>query len=152
MIFIKRFLQQLCAIFGTRPTHTSTHNISKTQLKISCGFYRIIDLGLLHFYFSSKNYSSKTHTPLEKVIVSVTLGITKLGFLFLYFSTIFNRFYKLQPFHPKRIESLCKQVPGKLKLFTTIPSIPHPCTRRRRRACRRRGEARGGKQARGISN
>jgi hypothetical protein len=85
MIFIKGFLQQLCAILGTGPTHTSTHNISKTQLKISCRFYRITDLGLLHFYFSSKNYSSKIYTPLEKVVVYVTLRITKLGLLFLDF-------------------------------------------------------------------
>jgi hypothetical protein len=75
----------------------------------------------LHFYFSSKSYSSKIYTPLEKVVVSVTLRITKLGLLFFDFSTIFNRFYKLQPFHPKRIESLCKQAPESLNSSQLYP-------------------------------
>jgi hypothetical protein len=64
--------------------------ITQTQLKISCRFYRITDLGLLHFYFSSKNYSSKMYTPLEKVVGLVTLSTTKLSLLFLDFSTILN--------------------------------------------------------------
>jgi hypothetical protein len=92
-------------MFGTELRHTSTHNISKTQLKISCRFYRITDLGILQFYFSSESCamfgteprhtsSSKVYTPLEKVVVFVTLRTTKLGLLFLDFSTIFNRFYK----------------------------------------------------------
>jgi hypothetical protein len=40
------------------------------------------------------------------------------------FSTIFNRFYKFQPYHTRRIESLCNRVPRNFKLFTTIPSVP----------------------------
>jgi hypothetical protein len=65
------------------------------------GFCRIIDLGILHFYFWSKNYSSKVYTYLEKVVVLVTLSTAKLSLLFLDFSTIFNRFYKFQPIHSK---------------------------------------------------
>jgi hypothetical protein len=63
------------------------YNISKIQLKILGGFCRITDLGILLFNFSSKNYSSKVYTYLEKVVVLVTMSTTKLGFPFLDFST-----------------------------------------------------------------
>jgi hypothetical protein len=56
------------------------------------GFCRITDLGILHFYFSSKNYCTKVYTYVDKVVVLVTLNTTKLGLLFLEFSTILNRF------------------------------------------------------------
>jgi hypothetical protein len=92
-------------MFSTEPRHTSTHNISKTEVKSSCRFYRITDLGILHFYFSSKNCSSKVHTYLDKVVVLVILSTAKLSLLFLDFSMIFNRFYKVQPTHEKGIES-----------------------------------------------
>jgi hypothetical protein len=52
-----------------------------------CGFCRITDLGILHFYFSSKNYSLKVHTYLEEVVVLVTLSTIKIEF------DIFGFFY-----------------------------------------------------------
>jgi hypothetical protein len=82
-------------MFGTEPKHASSHNISKIQIKILCGFCRNTDLCILLFNFSSKNYSSKVYTYLEKVVVLVALSTEKLSLLFLDFSTIFNRFYKL---------------------------------------------------------
>jgi hypothetical protein len=64
------------------------YNISKIQLKIIHIFCRNIDLGILHFYFSSKNCSSKVYTTLEKVVVLGTQNTAKLSLLFLDFSTI----------------------------------------------------------------
>jgi hypothetical protein len=75
-------------MFGTGPIHASAHNISKTQLKIMYGLCRITDLGILLFNFSSKNYSSKVYTYLEKVVVLVTQSTAKLSLQFLDFSTI----------------------------------------------------------------
>jgi hypothetical protein len=50
----------------------------------------------------------------------------------------------------RRLESLCIWAPGNSRLFTKMPSIPHPpWSRRRWRARRRRGGARAGKQATG---
>jgi hypothetical protein len=72
------------------------YNISKIKLKIMCRVCRITDLGILHFYFSSKNCGSKLYTTSEKVVVPVTLSTTKLGLQLLDVSTIFNQFYKLQ--------------------------------------------------------
>jgi hypothetical protein len=80
--------------------------MSKAQLKISCRFYRITDLGISRSYFSSKNYNSKVYTALEKVVALGTQSTTKLALLFLDFSKILNRFYKFQPTHEKGIESL----------------------------------------------
>jgi hypothetical protein len=60
-------------------SHGMEYNISKIQLKIMCRFCRNIDQEILHFYFSSKNCSSKVYTSLEKVVVLVTLSTTKLG-------------------------------------------------------------------------
>jgi hypothetical protein len=57
-----------------------------------------MDLGILHFYFSSENCSSKVYTSLEKVVVLVTLSTTKFGLQFLDFSVILYRFYKVQHF------------------------------------------------------
>jgi hypothetical protein len=85
IIYIKRSLQYLCAIFDTEPKQTSSHNIYKIQLKILCRFYRNTNLGILHFYFSSKKCSSKVYTYLQKVVVLVTLSTKKLGLLFLDF-------------------------------------------------------------------
>jgi hypothetical protein len=99
-------------MFGTEPRHSSSHNMSKAQLKISCRFYRITDLGISHSYFSSKNENSKVYTPLEKVVALGTQSTTKLGLLFLDFSAIFNRFYKSQLKHIKGIESFSTRVPG----------------------------------------
>jgi hypothetical protein len=70
--------------------------MSEIQLKIMCRFCRITDLGILPFYFSSKNCSSKVYTSLEKVVVIVTLSTAKLGLQFLDFSVIFYGFYKVQ--------------------------------------------------------
>jgi hypothetical protein len=72
-------------MFGVVTSHDMEYNISKTQLKIMCRFFTNIDLGILHFYFSCKNCSSKVYTSLEKVVVLVTLSTTKLGLLFLDF-------------------------------------------------------------------
>jgi hypothetical protein len=68
------------------------------------GFCRIIDLGILHFYFSSKNCSSKVYTHLEKVVVLVTLSTAKLSLLFLDFSTICYGFYKVLPNTHKEVK------------------------------------------------
>jgi hypothetical protein len=67
------------------------------------GFCRITDLGILHFYFSSKDCISEVYTYLEKVVVLVTLSTANLSLLFLDFSTILNRFYKFQPIHSKGV-------------------------------------------------
>jgi hypothetical protein len=72
------------------------YNISKIQLKIMCIFCRNIDLGILHFYFSSKSCSSKVYTTLEKVVFLVTLSTEKLSLQFLDFSVILYGFYKVQ--------------------------------------------------------
>jgi hypothetical protein len=72
------------------------YNISKIELKNLCRFRRNIDLGILHFYFSSKNCSSKVYTSLKKVVVLVVLSIAKLGLLLLDFSTILYEFCKFQ--------------------------------------------------------
>jgi hypothetical protein len=77
-------------------SHDMEYNISKIQLKIMCIFCRITDLGILHFYFSSKNCSSKVYTSLEKVVGLVSLRTTKLGLQFLDFSVICYGFYKVQ--------------------------------------------------------
>jgi hypothetical protein len=52
------------------------------------GFCRIKDLGISHFYFSSKNCSSKVYTYLEKVVVLVTLSTEIFSLLLLDFSMI----------------------------------------------------------------
>jgi hypothetical protein len=52
------------------------------------GFWRITDLGILHFYFSSENCSSRLYSYLEKVVVLATLSTEKLSLLFLDFSMI----------------------------------------------------------------
>jgi hypothetical protein len=72
------------------------YNISKIQIKNLCRFFRNIDLGILHFYFSSKNFSSKVYTSLEKVVALVTLSTTKLGLQFLDVSVMLYGFYKIQ--------------------------------------------------------
>jgi hypothetical protein len=64
-------------MFGVLTCHGMVYNISKNQIKIMYRFCRNIDLGILHFYFSSKNCSSKVYTSLEKVVDFVTLGTTK---------------------------------------------------------------------------
>jgi hypothetical protein len=99
------------------------YNISKIQLKIMCRFCRNIDQEILHFYFSSKNCSSKVYTSLKKVVVLVTLGAKKLGLQFLDFSAICYGFYKFQPKHTKSKKSFCKGTPGKTELFTDLPLV-----------------------------
>jgi hypothetical protein len=75
-------------------------------------FCRITDLGILHFYFSSKNCSSKVYTYLEKVVVLVTLSTTKLSLLLLEFSTILKQIYKFQLYHTKGEESFYEETLG----------------------------------------
>jgi hypothetical protein len=77
-------------------SHDMEYNISKIQLNIMCRFCRITDLGILHFYFSSKNCSSKVYTSLEKVVDLVTLSTTKSGLQLLDFYVICYGFYKVQ--------------------------------------------------------
>jgi hypothetical protein len=92
-----------------------------------CGFCRIIYLGTLLFNFSSKNYSSKVYTYLEKVVVLVTQSTTKLSLPFLDFSTILYQFYKFQPTHKGWVESLCTQAPGSFKSSQVCPRFPTLC-------------------------
>jgi hypothetical protein len=68
-------------------SHDMEYNVSKIQLKMLGGFCIITDLVILLFNFSSRNYSSKVYTYLEKVVVLVTLSTTKLALQFLDFST-----------------------------------------------------------------
>jgi hypothetical protein len=137
IIYINRFLQLLCANFGTEPKHASSNNISEIQLKIVYGFCRNIDLGILLFNFSSKNYSSKVYTYLEKLVVLVTQSTTKLSLPILDFSTSLYRFHKFQPTHKEGVESLCTQAPGTFKPSQLYPSplrpdprVPKPPTSR----------------------
>jgi hypothetical protein len=76
------------------------------------GFCRITDLGILQFYFSSKNCSSKVYTCFAKVVVPVTQSTTKLRLHFLDFSTILYGFYKIQSKHTKGEDPICKQTLG----------------------------------------
>jgi hypothetical protein len=92
-------------MFGTGSTHASANNISKIQLKIMYAFCRITDLGISHFDFSSKNYSSKVYKCFGKVVVLVTQSTTKLGVQFLDFSVILYDFSKSQLKHTKEGES-----------------------------------------------
>jgi hypothetical protein len=73
---------------------------------------RNIDLGILHFYFSSKNCSSKVYTSLEKVVDLVTLSTTKLGLPFLDFSVICYGFYKVQLNYKKEVRNLFANRPS----------------------------------------
>jgi hypothetical protein len=66
----------------------SRHIYQFDQMIVMCRLYRITDLGILHFYFSSKNCSSKVYTNLKKVVDLVTLSTAKLSLLFLDFSMI----------------------------------------------------------------
>jgi hypothetical protein len=91
---------------------------------ILCGFCRNINLGILLFNFSSKNYSSKVYTYLEKVVDLVILSTAKLGLLFLDCSTILNRFYKFQPKPSKRGESFYVLDPRTFKSLTDMPLAP----------------------------
>jgi hypothetical protein len=75
-------------MFGTGPTHGSAHHISKIQLKIMYGFCRNTNLGISHFNFSSKNYSSKVYTYFAENVDLVTQSTIKLGLQFLDFSGI----------------------------------------------------------------
>jgi hypothetical protein len=68
------------------------------------GFCRITDLGISHFNFSSKTYSSKVYTCFEKVLVLVTHSTTKLGLQFLDFFCNFKRFFKVTAKTHKRGE------------------------------------------------
>jgi hypothetical protein len=129
--------------------------MSKAQLKISCRFYRITDLGILHLYFSSNNQSSKIYTPLDKVVVLGTQSTRKLGLLFLDFSTILIDFTSHSQ-NTTRVKNLFTGSP--LEVFKSshlCPCLPLPWNRRQRRA-RRREERRdrqtsGGKTAIGLT-
>jgi hypothetical protein len=90
------------------------------------GFFRNIDLGILLFNLSSKNYSSKVYTYLEKVVVLVTQSTAKLSLTFLDFSTILYRFYKFQLTHKEGVESLCTQAPRTFKPSQLYPSVLQP--------------------------
>jgi hypothetical protein len=60
------------------------------------GFCRNIDLGILLFNFSSKNYSSKAYTYMKKVVFLVTQSTTKFSlpiFDFRRFYIDFTKYY-----------------------------------------------------------
>jgi hypothetical protein len=63
---------------------------------------------------------------LKKVVVLVTLSTEKFSLLFLDFSTIFNRFYKMLTKLQNREESFYAGDPRTFKTFTQIPSVPPP--------------------------
>jgi hypothetical protein len=90
------------------------------------GFCRNIDLGILLFNFSSKNYSSKAYTYVKKVVVFVTQSTTKLSLLFFDFSTILYRFYKILLKLTKGVESICTQAPGTFESSQMCPRFPTP--------------------------
>jgi hypothetical protein len=103
MIFIKDFFSNFVQFLVQNLDILVLTTYPKLSLKNSCGFYRITDLGILHFYFSSKNYSSKVYTYLEKAVVLVTLSTTKLGLLFLNFLYHFISILQVSARIPKRI-------------------------------------------------
>jgi hypothetical protein len=79
------------------------------------GFCRITDLGISHFNFSSKTYSSKLYTCFEKVLVLVTHSTTKLGLQFLdFFFVILNDFSKSQLKHTKGVRFISRTDPWKV--------------------------------------
>jgi hypothetical protein len=88
-----------------------------------CRFCIITDLGILYFYFSSKNCSSKVYTSLGKVVVLVSLSTTKLSLQFSDFSVMLYDFSKSQLKHTKEGESFHECPPGKIRRFTTMPSL-----------------------------
>jgi hypothetical protein len=90
------------------------------------GFCRNIDLGVLLFNLSSKNYSSKVYTYFGKVVVLVTHNTTKLGLQFFYFSTILSRIYKILLKLTKGVESICTQAPGTFESSQMCPRFPTP--------------------------
>jgi hypothetical protein len=70
------------------------------------GFCIIIDLGISHFNFSSKNCSSKVYTSFAENVDLVTQSTTKLVLQFLDFSVILYDVSKLQLKHTKGEETL----------------------------------------------
>jgi hypothetical protein len=90
------------------------------------GVCRNIDLGILLFNFSRKNYSSKAYTHVKKVVVLVTQRTTKLILPFLDFSTILYRFYKILLKLTNGVESICTQAPGTFESSQMCPRFPTP--------------------------
>jgi hypothetical protein len=109
-------------------SHDTEYSISNIQLKIMHIFCRNIDLGMLDFYFSSKNCSSKVDTSLEKVVVLVTLSTAKLSLQFLDFSVVLYGFYKIQSRHTKGEDSFCNPTLRTFCGFTTrsLVRTKHP--------------------------
>jgi hypothetical protein len=98
------------------------------------GFCRVIDLGILHFYFSSKNCSSKVYTYLEKVVVLVTISTEKLSLLFLDFLQFLIGFTSFSRSIAKGKESFCDSPPGTFQnitdrslVCTKLPGKPWLC-------------------------
>jgi hypothetical protein len=89
------------------------------------GFCRITDLGISHFNFSSKNYSSKVYTCFGKVVV-LSHRAQKIEFAFFNFSVILYRTYKLLLKHNKGEETFCECPPGKFQKITDRPFV---CTK-----------------------
>jgi hypothetical protein len=83
-------------------------------------FFRNIDLGILHFYFSSENCSSKVYTSLGKVVALVTRSTAKLGLLFLDFSVICYGFYKVLPKHIRSGRFILRKAPLERKLVKQL--------------------------------
>jgi hypothetical protein len=109
-------------------SHDRGYNISKMQLKIMHIFCRNIDLGMLDFYFSCKNCSTKVYTSLKKVVVLATLSTAKLSLQFLDFSVILYGFYKIKSRHTKGEDSFCNPTLGTFCGVTTrsLVRTKHP--------------------------
>jgi hypothetical protein len=73
-----------------------THNISKMQLYITCGFGDTTDLDFTFFMQKLLGKTMDMWTCFTEVVVFFTRRPTKLGFHFYDFSMFFYGFYKNQ--------------------------------------------------------
>jgi hypothetical protein len=85
-------------------------------------FFRITDLGILHFHFSSKNCSSKVYTCFEKVEVLVAPSTTKLSFHFSEFSVILYGFFKVTAETQQGVRIILRRNPWNFLSLTRLPS------------------------------
>jgi hypothetical protein len=87
------------------------------------GFCRITDLDILHFYFSSKNCSSKVYTCFAKVVVLVTQSTTKLRLHFFGFFYDFIRILQDPVKAHKRGRSNLQTDPWNFPNLTDLPLL-----------------------------
>jgi hypothetical protein len=88
-----------------------------------CGICRITDLGILHFYFSSKNYGSKAYTPQEKVVVLVILSKAKIGLDIFGFFYDFISILQVSAEKHKRIRIYLLKTPWTFWNLTVLPLL-----------------------------